>query len=85
MVQVAASGVSLTAATMPGPLAVLHPLVPLTYAIDAFRGAITGGASATVLNAAVLVVWLVAALLVTLAVTAGASMRKEAASSGAAA
>jgi putative membrane protein len=78
VVQVAASGVLLSAATLPGPLAVLHPFVTLTYAIDAFRGAITGGASATALNAAVLVAWLVAAVLVTLAVAAGASMRKEA-------
>ncbi|MCJ7712748.1 MAG: hypothetical protein MUQ32_18160, partial [Chloroflexi bacterium] len=85
VVQVAASGVSLTAATVPGPLAILHPFVPLTYAIDAFRGAITGAASATGLNAAVLVAWLVAALLVSLAATAGASMRREAATSGAAA
>jgi putative membrane protein len=78
VVQVAASGVLLSAATLPGPLAAIHPFVPLTYAIDAFRGAITGAASATVLNAAVLVVWLVAAVLVTLAVAAGAGMRKEA-------
>ncbi len=55
--------------TAPIPFQVLHPLLPLTYAVDAFRSAITGGGSIGI-PAVVLAGWLVVALLVTLAVAA---------------
>jgi putative membrane protein len=72
VVQIAASGVLLTAGTA-GPLGALRPFLPLTHAIDALRGAIYGGASSAAVDAAVLVAWLVVAVLVTLAVAAGAA------------
>jgi len=72
VVQIAASGVLLTVGTA-GPLGALRPFLPLTHAIDAFRGAIYGGASSAAVDAAVLVAWLVVAVLVTLAMAAGAA------------
>ncbi len=76
VVQVAASGVPFTAAAAPGPLAALSPFVPLTYAIDAFRGAIAGGGSSPLVDAVVLGGWLLASVLVTLAVAAGIGRRE---------
>ena len=58
--------------TLPGPVAVLHPFLPMTHAVEAMRASISGGGSAVALDAAVLVAWLVMALLVTLAAAAGA-------------
>jgi putative membrane protein len=76
VVQVAASGVPFTSAAAPGPLAALSPFVPLTYAIDAFRGAIAGSASGTAVDVVVLGAWLIASVLVTLAVAAGIARRE---------
>jgi RND superfamily putative drug exporter len=76
VVQVAASGVPFTSAAAPGPLAALSPLVPLTYAIDAFRGAIAGGGSSPAVDAVVLGGWLLTSVLVTLAVAAGIGRRE---------
>jgi putative membrane protein len=70
VVQVAASGVPLSAAAAPGPLAALSPFVPLTYAIDAFHGAIAGAGSSPGIDAFVLGAWLLASVLVTLAAAA---------------
>jgi putative membrane protein len=70
VVGIAASGVPFGAAAAPGPLAVLHALLPLGHAIDGFRAAITGGGLVLV-HAVVLVAWLVGAALVTLAYAAG--------------
>jgi putative membrane protein len=67
---IAASGVPLGAAAAPGPLAILHALLPLGHAIDGFRSAITGG-GVPMIDAVVLAVWLVGAGLVTLAYAAG--------------
>ncbi len=72
---IAASGVPLSSAATPGPLAALGAIVPLTYAIDAFRGAIAGGGSSPALDAIVLAGWLVVGVLVTLAAAAGAGRR----------
>jgi putative drug exporter of the RND superfamily len=77
VVQVAASGVGLTAAATPGPLAAIHPFVPLSYAIDAFQGAIAGGGSSPTVDAIVLVAWAFAASLVTLAFAAGLGRRES--------
>ena len=78
VVQVAASGVPFTSAAAPGPLAALSPFVPLTYAIDAFRSAIAGGGSSPAVDAVVLGGWLVASVLVTLAVATGIGRREAA-------
>ena len=71
VVQVAASGMVLGTAAVPGPLAVLHPFLPLTYAVDAFRAAIAGGGGSPAVDAIVLSAFLVASVLVTLAFAAG--------------
>jgi putative membrane protein len=73
VVQIAASGVPLSTAATPGPLGILAPFVPLTYAIDAFRGAIAGGGSSPAIDAIVLAGFLVAGVLVALAAAAGAA------------
>jgi RND superfamily putative drug exporter len=72
VVGIAASGIALEAAAAPGPLALLRPLVPLSYAIDAFRGAIAGAGSAPAVDAAVLAAWLLAGILGVLAATVAA-------------
>ena len=71
VIQVAASGVPLTGFAAPGPLAALGTFMPLTYAIDAFQGAIAGGRSNPAIDAVVLGAWLLGGVLVTLAVAAG--------------
>jgi uncharacterized protein (DUF58 family) len=58
------------AAAVPGPLAAIRPLMPLTWAIDAFRGAITGSGALLAVDAMLLLVFLLAGLLVTLAAAA---------------
>ncbi len=62
----------------PGTARVAAPFVPLSYAIDAFHGAIAGSGSNPAVDAVMLAAWLVVALLVTLAAAAGADMREEA-------
>ncbi len=44
VVQVAAAGIPLGTAAVPGPLAAVGPFLPMSHAIDGFRGAIAGGA-----------------------------------------
>jgi len=74
---IAASGVGLGAAAVPAPLAAIRPLVPLTYAIDAFRGAVLGSAASYGADALALGLFLVASVLVTLAVAAAAGRAPE--------
>jgi putative membrane protein len=74
---IAASGIGMDPATVPGPLAAIRPLLPLTAAIDAFRGAVVGAGGSAAIAGVVLLGWLVAALLVTLAVAAAADRRSE--------
>ena len=69
----AAVGFLYPASTMPGPLAVLRIFMPMTYAVDAMRGAITGVGVSPGIDVVVLTGWLVVAMLVTLAVAVGAS------------
>jgi putative membrane protein len=71
VVQVAASGLVLGAAAVPGPLAVIRPFLPLSYAVDAFRAAIAGGGGSPAIDAIVLATFLFASVLVTLAYAAG--------------
>ena len=84
VVQIAASGVPLGGAVTGDRSLRCARSLPLTCAIDAFRGAITGGWSSPAIDAVVLVAWLVMALLVTLATAAGASLRDEEGSTAAA-
>ena len=75
VIQVAATGVPLTGFAAPGPLAALGALMPLTCAIEAFQGAIAGGAANLAIDAVVLGAWLLGGVLVTLAVAAGLERR----------
>jgi len=77
VVQVAAVGFLYPASTPNGLVAALHTLVPMTYAVDAFRGAMNGAGSSPAADAVVLVGWLVVTVLVTLAVAAGSRLRDE--------
>ena len=77
VVQVAAAGLPYAASSIPGPVAALHPFLPMTYTVDAMRGAIAGGGSSPAVDAFVLAAFLVVALLVTLAAAAGPALRRE--------
>jgi putative membrane protein len=76
VLQVAAAGVLLPAATAPALLELVNALLPLGYVVDVARSLIAGGVPALAPGLAVLVAWLVGSLLVTLA----ASYRSAAAS-----
>ena len=60
------------AAAVPGPLAAIRPLLPLTAATDAFRGAVAGAGGSLAIDAIVLLGWLVAGVLVTLVAASAA-------------
>jgi putative membrane protein len=77
VVQVAAVGIPYAASTIPGPFAALHPFMPMTYAVDAMRGAIAGGGSAPAIDALVLFAFLVVSLMITLAAAAGPALRRR--------
>ena len=74
---IASSGIGVEAAAIPGPLLLFRPLLPLTYAIDAFRGAIAGAGGSLAVDGVVLLAFLVAGVLVTLASVAGEARRGE--------
>jgi len=76
VVQVAVIGIPYAASAIPGPVAVLYPLMPLTHAVDAMRGAIAGGGSNPAVDAIVLAAFLVVSLMITLAAAAGPAMRR---------
>ena len=61
---IAASGIGMDAAAVPGPLAAIRPLLPLTAATDAFGGAVVGAGGSLAIDAIVLLGWLVAGVLV---------------------
>ena len=67
VLQVAAAGVLVPAATAPGFLQVVNAVMPLGYVIDVARSLIAGATPALLPALAVLATWLVASLLVTLA------------------
>ena len=71
-----AAALGFPVAVTPGPIAALHPLLPMSYAVDAFRGAITGAGSAPVIDAFALTAFLVVGLLVTLAGVASQAARR---------
>ena len=72
VVAIAASGLGMNVAAIPGPLAAIRPLVPLTYAADALGATISGTTANLAVDAVALTVVLVAGLLVTLATAASA-------------
>lgn len=65
VLQLAAAGATYPIETSPGLFQWLHPLLPLTYAVRAFRSLIAGGSLHLGSSAAVLAAWLIAALLIT--------------------
>jgi putative membrane protein len=77
VVQVAAVGIPYAASLAPGPIAAIAPLMPMTYAVDALRGAIAGAGSHPALDALALAAFLVVAMLITLAAAAGPALRRE--------
>ncbi len=68
VLQVAAAGVIVPAATAPGFLQLVNALMPLGYVIDVARSLIAGATPSLVPALAVLAAWLVGSLLVTLTV-----------------
>ena len=74
-VQVAASGFPYGVDALPGPLAFLHPLLPMSWAADALRIAVAGASASMAADLVVLAGWLLVGVLVTLAVAAGAGRR----------
>jgi uncharacterized phage infection (PIP) family protein YhgE len=81
VLQVAAAGVLVPAATAPGFLQVVNALMPLGYVIDVAQSLIAGATPALLPALAILAAWLVGSLLVTLA----AAFRAETAGTAAAA
>ncbi len=71
-----AAAVGFPAAVIPGPIAAIRPLLPMTYAVDALRGAITGAGSVPAIDTFALVAFLVVGLLVTLAGVASQAARR---------
>jgi putative membrane protein len=67
-VQAAACGTPYLVDSLPAPLAFLHPLLPVTWAADAFRACIEGTATGLAPAVLLLAGSLVGALLVTLAI-----------------
>ena len=68
---VAASGYPSGVDALPGPLALIRPLLPTSWAVDAIRACIESARSSVALDAAVLVGWLIVGAMVVLAVTVG--------------
>jgi RND superfamily putative drug exporter len=71
-----AAAVGFPVAVLPGPIAALHPLLPMSYAVDALRGAITGAGSRPLSNAFALTAFLLVGLLMTLAGVAGQALKR---------
>ncbi len=76
VVQVAAVGIPYAESAAPGPIAAINPFLPMTYAVDGLRGAITGGGSHPAVDTLVLSASLVVALMITLAAAAGPAIRR---------
>lgn len=65
VLQLSAAGATYPIETTPEFFQVLHPLLPLTYAVRAFRSLIAGGTLHLAPAAAALACWLLAALVLT--------------------
>ncbi|MHB8960158.1 MAG: MMPL family transporter [Candidatus Limnocylindrales bacterium] len=72
---VAASGYPFGVDALPGPLAIIRPLLPTSWAVDAIRACIESVSSSVAVDVAVLVAWLIVGALVVLAVTVGVERR----------
>jgi putative membrane protein len=69
VLQAAAAGAWYPIETAPGFFQALHPLLPMTYTVEAFRTLVSGGAASIVPALAILVLWTMCALTVTLLAT----------------
>jgi putative membrane protein len=78
-IQAAACASPVPFAKLPGPLEAIHPLMPVTWAADAFRACIEGTSGDFLPAVALLGASVVVALLVTLAVAFGAGSTESAA------
>ncbi len=74
---IGASGYPFGVDALPGPLSIIRPVLPTSWAIDGIRAAIESASSSVAVDAAVLGAWLILGVLVVLAVTAGAARRRE--------
>jgi putative membrane protein len=71
VVQLVSAGGTFPWQTLPGPLAVLHQALPMSYAVDGLRQLMYGGSqSAALADAGCLAVWLAGGLALTLAAAA---------------
>ncbi|MDH2443713.1 YhgE/Pip domain-containing protein [Amnibacterium sp. CER49] len=71
LVQLVTAGGTFPWQTLPGPLAAVHAVLPMSYAVDGLRQTMFGGDLARAAgDAGVLAIWLVAALALTTAVAA---------------
>jgi putative membrane protein len=71
VVQLVTAGGTFPWQTLPGPLAALHFVLPMSYATDGLRQLMYGGSTATAwTDAGVLALWMLGALLVSLLATA---------------
>jgi putative membrane protein len=68
--QVAAAGFPYPVSAMPWPIALASPFLPLTWAADAMRGAVSGLGGSPAVAVAVLVAWFIGGVLVALAAEA---------------
>ena len=78
VLQLTAAGAVFPVETAPAFFQVLHPILPMTYAVEAFRALVAGGGPSLVPAVAVLAAWLIGALLVSLAVAFQATAASEA-------
>jgi putative membrane protein len=69
VVQAAAAGAWYPIETAPELIQALHPLLPMTYAVEGFRTLVAGGAASIAPALVVLALWTVGALAVTLLAT----------------
>ena len=70
VLQLTAAGAWFPVETAPGPFGALHPLLPMTYALDAFRTLVAGSGTSLVPAVAVHALWIAGALAVTAGVAA---------------
>jgi putative membrane protein len=70
VLQLTAAGAWFPVETAPALFGALHPVMPMSYALDGLRTLITGGDAALVVAVAAHLVWLAGALAVTLVVAA---------------
>jgi RND superfamily putative drug exporter len=80
---IAASGYPFGVDALPGPLSIVRPILPTSWAIDAIRSTIESTNSSVAVDVAVLAAWLIVGVLAVLAVTMGAGRRAASVEAGA--